>query len=274
VIRWSLLRRRYAEAQRSGAIHPIPTACEWVEQDGARFVVRVAASLERKAQAPSGPPRNPFLPYEPELFVADLSATHVGLLNKFNVLDHHLLIVTRAFEDQQSPLTLPDFEALRACLVAIDGLGFYNAGRAAGASQPHKHLQLVPLPLAPQGAAVPIEPLLELPAVAGEPGLSRRLPFVHAAARVEATGSPEALLDSYRRLLRAGGCSFDEPYNLLVTRSWMLVVPRRRERYESVSINALGFAGALFVPDATRLRLVRDRGPLRVLASVGVECPG
>ena len=40
-----------------------------------------------------------------------------------------------------------DFDALARGLAAIDGLAFYNGGTVAGASQPHKHLQLVPVPL-------------------------------------------------------------------------------------------------------------------------------
>ncbi|NIO40609.1 MAG: phosphorylase, partial [Burkholderiales bacterium] len=38
---------------------------------------------------------NPFLPYGKDLFVSDISETHLALLNKFNVIDYHLLIVTR-----------------------------------------------------------------------------------------------------------------------------------------------------------------------------------
>ena len=38
-------------------------------------------------------------------------------------------------------------EEMNAILAEFDGLGFYNGGETAGASQPHKHLQIVPLPL-------------------------------------------------------------------------------------------------------------------------------
>ncbi len=44
------------------------------------------------------------------------------------------------------------------------------------------------------------------------------------------------------------------PWNLLVTRRWMLVVPRLCERFEGVAINALGFAGSLFVRDDVQRR--------------------
>ncbi len=107
----------------------------------------------------------------------------MAILNKFNVVDNHLLIVTREFEQQRSLLTLRDFEALWRCLNEYDSLGFYNGGPEAGASQPHKHLQLVPLPLAPQGPPVPIAPLLAGARGAVGSGPIPGFDFVHSFAR-------------------------------------------------------------------------------------------
>ena len=75
---------------------------------------------------------------------AALGAAHVVVLNKFPVIDRHLLLVTRQFEDQHTPLSHADFDALAAVIAVHGGLGFYNGGRTAGASQAHKHLQWVP----------------------------------------------------------------------------------------------------------------------------------
>lgn len=55
--------------------------------------------------------RNPFLPYEEALWVRHLSRTHTLLLNKFNVVAHHLICVTREFEQQTEPLNAADLEA-------------------------------------------------------------------------------------------------------------------------------------------------------------------
>lgn len=62
-------------------------------------------------QQPTQAPRNPFLPYEEDLWVAHLSDTHTLLLNKFNVVPHHVLVVTRQFESQQDPLNSRDLAA-------------------------------------------------------------------------------------------------------------------------------------------------------------------
>lgn len=126
-----------------GALQPIPTIYEFIEDSGIRFVVRVVDNLACKAAArqPQGRQShvsatraNPFLPDDDALFVTDVSATHVGLLNKYNVMDHHLLIVTRAFEAQEELLNARDFEALCRCLLEVDELAFYNVGAAAGAT--------------------------------------------------------------------------------------------------------------------------------------------
>ena len=58
------------------------------------------------------------------------------------------------------------------------------------------------------------------------------------------------------------------PYNLLLMREWMLLVPRSRERFDSISINALAFAGSFFVKDDAQLERVRQAGPIAILREV------
>jgi ATP adenylyltransferase len=268
-------------------LHPIPTDCVFVEHGGVRFLVRVVQHLTRKdvalqqqrnAEAATGVVVNPFLPYDEALFVADISPTHLCLLNKFNVIDHHLLIVTRAFEEQESLLTVQDFAALWACMAEIDGLAFYNAGTLAGASQRHKHLQLVPLPLAPEGPKVPIAPAITAARFTGPCGTVPAFPFLHAIARVEQHWHARDLFACYHTLLRAVGLLGAErrvqagppAYNLLATRQWMLLVPRAYEQCEAISVNALGFAGALLVRDTEQLAWLTAYGPMCVLQRVAV----
>jgi ATP adenylyltransferase len=280
-------------ALASGALQSIPTGSVFLEDGGVRFLVRVLASLARKdeerwrreRERAAGKQVNPFLPYDPDLFVADVSDTHVAILNKFNVVEDHLLVITREFEDQRSLLTPRDFQALWRCLSEYPGLGFYNGGTEAGASQPHKHLQMVPLPLAPEGPPVPIEPQIARAARGGAAGLVT-LPafaFLHALARLGG-GSGEAgarsAWDSYRTLLDSVGLRSPSgaddadlqsgPYCLLATPDWMLLVPRSREHFGAVSINSLGYAGALLVRNEDELRALRDAGPLAALREAGV----
>jgi sulfate adenylyltransferase (ADP) / ATP adenylyltransferase len=274
------LGRRAAEVTRralsSGALEPIATDKVTVEDGGIPFIVHVLAQQEpkeqaRKAQDETG--TNPFLPPDPDLVVADVSDSHLCLLNRFTVFDHHLLIVTRRFSDQLSLLDPADFQALAACMAEVDGLGFYNAGTVAGASQEHKHLQLVPFPLGSGPLPTPVDAVLGVAALRGAVTRSEALPFPHAllvrdGSRIDA-GTADELLARYRELLAAVGIHGpDRPYNLLLTRRWMLLVPRSAEQFEGISVNGLGFAGSLLVRNRRQLDLVRRCGPLQVLASV------
>ena len=63
------------------------------------------------------------------------------------------------------------------------------------------------------------------------------------------------------------------PYNLLFTRQWMLLVPRSREFYRGISVNALGFAGALLVRDQRQLLCLRGVGPMAALLRTAVKRP-
>jgi ATP adenylyltransferase len=265
---WPALRARTEHALRCGALEPIATECAELEEAGIRFVVRVLAHLERKVRACFAQARkgtNPFLPYNQDLFVADVSQTHLCLLNKFNVLDHHLLLVTRAFEEQESLLTASDFEALATCMAEFDAIGFYNSDAVAGASQRHKHLQLVPVPLGAGPERLPVDGALA----------DGHLPFVHAAERVDPFDGA-ALHETYRQLLRAlhvkgleGTVSASSSYNLLVTREWMVLIPRERHEVEGVPVNALGFGGALLVRNRQQLAELRRRGPFDLLRHAG-----
>jgi ATP adenylyltransferase len=272
-------------------MEPIETETEWIEDGGVRFMLRRVSSLARKrldqrrraAQAAAGRAANPFRPYEENLFVSSVSPTHVALLNKFNVIDRHLLLVTRDFVNQEAPLDAADFTALAACMAEFDSLGFYNGGVAAGASQPHKHLQLVPLPVDAGAFPVPVEAALDAvrdrTGILSVPGLPFRHAFVWLAPA--AAEAPKAtafrLAPLYVSLLAAVGVSpvtrsgevrQSGPYNLLVTRRWMLAVPRAQEHFEGISINALGFAGSLFVQDDTQRAALARAGPMQALCAV------
>ena len=250
---WSLVQETTQQALKHGALEPIATQTYVLAEGGFNFTVRVVDSLARKAAArsrapKSAPPVNPFLPYEEALFVASLSDTHVCLLNKFNVVDHHLLMVTRQYESQDDWLTPQDFAALARCLIEIEGLGFYNGGKVAGSSQPHKHLQLVPLASAKDTIALPIAQVIaphqESLKIAGQ---IPDLPFSHSV-RVQAWPSLQkshqtltnSLLEAYQQIMADLGIHRQngqpsEPYNLLVTRDWMMGVRRSQASYEGIN---------------------------------------
>lgn len=302
----SRIRAAAAAARDSGALKTIETE-QAITHGEVPFLVRRVSSLKRKDAAAAAraaaatkpaaraPDFNPFLPYDPAMHVADLAPAHVLLLNKFNVVADHVLIVTAAFAPQSDLLSAADFAATWAVLRDVDGLAFYNAGKTAGASQPHKHLQLVPTPLTDAlDSPTPIEAALDLSspaAAAGGAYTSTRLPFLHRLSLLDAScaslpprAAAAATMERYTALLSALAADLahapaadaapaQQPfaYNLLLTRRWLLVVPRAREWADvaggRVSVNALGFAGSLFVRDPEQMAAVRA-DPMGVLSAV------
>jgi sulfate adenylyltransferase (ADP) / ATP adenylyltransferase len=275
---WNRLIDTSRSAIQSGAIQPIPTSFGYVEDGGVRFLIRMVVHLANKPRHPGSPTQigahNPFLPYEPDLLVAEAGPKHVCLLNKFNVVDHHLLIVTRDFVHQDTPLTPSDFAVWWRCLTEYESLGFYNGGTCAGASQPHRHMQVVPLPLGDSGPRIPIEPILRVDSpvpqllTPGQPRApSNQVPFRHAMAPLKFTvmvNPDKKCGDDLHRLyvqlldltgisssLQPDGC-LQNAYNLLVTRQWLMLVPRRNECFAGISLNAMAFAGAFLSPQSPR----------------------
>lgn len=283
---WQDVVTQTERALACGALRSFDTVQSVIEDGGVPFLVRQAANLARKEEASklaaksaadaASAWRDPFSPCEEALRVGDIGERHFLLLNKFNVLAHHLLIVTKDFEPQESLVGEDDFAALFACLDRFDGLGFYNGGTVAGSSQPHKHLQIVPLPL--DGHALPVEPFIE---AAHTSGVFRapQLAFAHAAAWLDDDAAAN-LHATYLQLMNAIGVQpFDvagvahqsAPYNLLVTRRWMLAVPRSVSHVEGVAVNALGFAGSLFVRDDAQRNVVETLGPMKLLAAATIS---
>lgn len=276
---WTSLKKTTELALKSGALKSIPTEVEIFEQDGIKFVVRILENINRKKAnqekqnqktAKTGKEFNPFLPYEEALFVADISSTHVCILNKFNVVDYHFLIITRAFEPQESLLTLEDFTAMWACLAEFAGLVFYNGGKLAGASQPHKHLQIVPF----AETDIPISPLVKAAKLDNSLGTIPEFTFVHALTNINLGESAEITFKKYHTLLQTLGIKPLEnniqsgAYNLLMTREWMLIVPRKFEEFESISVNSLGFAGTLLVKNQQQVQLLKNISPINLLNHV------
>ncbi|MBR0564621.1 phosphorylase [Azoarcus sp. L1K30] len=274
-----LTDRCIARALETGALQPISTEQISITERGFDFSVRWVSSLERKnaarveAVTRRTPDFNPFLPPEPTLTVTALGPDHLAVLNKYPVIDRHLLIITRAFEAQTSPLHDADFAALAQVMREHGGLGFYNGGTIAGSSQAHKHLQWVP-------AGNHFDTFTAGLAADGEATDNPALPWRHAFVRLSASDWAQGaigahLRDAFVRACAALGLPVATdpmpPYNLLLSHDWLLVVPRSQERIDGISVNALGFAGSLFVRHREQIEQLRSVGPLALLTRVGQQ---
>lgn len=292
---WERINVAFQRAVGCGALKQIQTELCFIEDAGVRFQVRIVLDASGKVefdrakerQTISREPaatRDPFCPYDERLFVAKVTPTHLCLLNKFTVIDNHILLVTSSFEDQENLLNYRDFAALLRCMVEFDGLGFYNGGREAGASQAHKHLQIVPMTFVTNESRLPIERLIDGAKQTGtyDQAILPDLPFRHLFTRfdgIDSTYSDKtatALAARYLLMMEAldlvrgerGNLRQTAPYNLLITNKWLLLIPRRRELFGDLSLNSLAFAGALLVRDLHGLSDVQQVGPMRVLRYV------
>ncbi|TCD60737.1 bifunctional AP-4-A phosphorylase/ADP sulfurylase [Steccherinum ochraceum] len=122
---------------------------------------------------------DPFAPpYVPGLYLGELKdveedTDYVVFFNKFSIVPNHILLVTKEFHSQTAPLMSSDLVQAYQLLLAARAAGkrffaFYNCGDLSGASQPHKHLQLLPI----EDDGPPIERIarsvnLEVPGFAG-----------------------------------------------------------------------------------------------------------
>ncbi|MCG8570198.1 MAG: phosphorylase [Spirochaetes bacterium] len=269
------------------ALTPIKTNYQILEDKKIPFIVRMISQLEKKEEekkirAAANNDINPFLPYDPALYVTDLNQNHICLLNKFKVIDHHILIVTKKFEEQTNLLNLRDFAALSICLKSFSGLGFYNSGTIAGASQSHKHLQVIPLPIIPEIKTTSLDRLIEQQIDFFQSSSLAEYPFQHQIIRLKANQQlsinafANLLAESYQQLCQILNISSDyneniKPYNLLITNNWMMIILRKQEKYRTISVNAMGFAGSLFVKNKEQLELIEKDGPIHILSKVAVE---
>lgn len=275
---WPRLIEQSHHALSTGALQPIATESIGLKVGEITFVVRILANFHLKkavTQEQQQQKRNPFLPYERDLWVGNFSETHLGLLNKFNAVDHHLLIVTRQFEDQQTPLNPPDFAAAVQVLREKPGLIFYNSGPIAGASQPHRHLQWIPFPLGDKGEAFPLVSLfnqaLENPKIA--PFKLAIAPLTPDNFRTDRAGMIcHQLYEQLLQRLDIQGKPGQNPlpYNLLMTPEFLAMIPRSQESYQGIEVNALGFAGGLLVRNPDQLQTLQAIGPFNLLQQVGI----
>jgi len=180
------------------------------------------------------------------LRIASLPPDHFLVLNKFAVVPEHFILATTAFKPQTHLLEAADLAAAYACIEAYHGAGqelfaFFNSGDHSGASQPHRHIQMLPVERMRDGLnacedGAKWELLAER--LVGE---DLSLPFTTFAESLRPDVSPDSLRDIYLSLYRkacaasdvnAEGSTEGEAricYNVGMTRNVMALCQRTAE---------------------------------------------
>jgi len=273
---WKAALGRSDEAEQCGALKPLKTEIvslgSWASQFECR---RLQSRLPRHLQ-PAGPKPNPFRPWDPNLEVEGVGRGHMLILNKYPVQRGHMLLITRQWAAQTGWLNEEDWQAVQSVDQDTTGLWFFNSGPLAGASQPHRHLQLLP-----RNKLTAICPR----ATWFETRLSQQSDAQQGAAQVGALeqscgvrardSNEQDLYRLYTDLVIELGLGDPakepvprHPYNLLLSPTWMAVILRNREKARGFSINGLGFAGYLLATDESDVAWLERYGPEELLKAV------
>jgi ATP adenylyltransferase len=263
--------QRSEEAEQCGALVPLHTQLLPLPATQP-FVLRRLLSDTPKHLRSAGPKPNPFLPWDPRLEVDRPGPDHALILNKFPVQRAHLLLISQSWQPQAGWLRPSDWQVLAAVEHQCPGLWFFNSCAAAGASQPHRHLQLLP-----RQADEPSCPLAAH-FIAQLEGREQPWPWRYRLSRRQQSGSDAAALELeqlyllHQRELGLGDPQHQvqpsRPYNLLFDRHWFLTVERTQEHWAGFSVNALGYAGCLLITPESDQDWLGRHGPLALLQAV------
>lgn len=313
----SSIPNKYEVALSSGDLYFFPSETHLKEDIGIEFEIRVCPALQKKPEQRDGQilvshessaattgQSDPFAPpYAPNLHVGDLAlddegdtVEYVVLLNKYCVVPHHFLLVTKEFHPQTSPLLPSDVVQIYQLLLAARRankslIAFYNCGINSGASQPHKHVQFIEV----ERDGPPLEKItrnLKIEA-SGRPFAFQALPYANHIFRLPALSldsTPaqlrETLFPPFHSLLDLvistvrldpNYPSGSPSYNVIFTLEHMHLIPRRYETYTIpgtdtvIHVNSLGYAGMMLVKSHSDLEEIKKVGPAEILRGVGVE---
>jgi len=280
-----------------------------------QFQVRFSPALAQKPKSNKsyGPekPFDPFLDPPKSLLVTEFRNYNL-VLNKFPVIPDHFILATKEFKEQTDLLEAEDLGAAYVCLRTYcdegeELFGFFNSGEHSGASQPHRHIQFLPVESMRIGMEQKEEwsPLADILTSTTQTGnkpphhwignwlikagtKGRELPFAYFHKPIQDNMSAPEIHNAYKYLLGAAQSASEGrissiSYNLGLTSKSMVLIPRRSEgsTIESVDGSIIGpvalngtiLAGTLLVKTEAEWSALRtDTSKLKdVLEAIGIH---
>ncbi|KAH8595642.1 HIT-like domain-containing protein [Bisporella sp. PMI_857] len=297
-----LIRDRFKSAHEHGDLNFFETRVTILQCYGSLFQLRFSPALANKPKntkprEPGERPVNPFLNPEEALLVTELGSSHIIVLNKFSIIPGHFILVTKEYKPQTELLEEDDVAAAYNCIKAYQNygeelFGFFNSGEHSGASQPHRHIQFLPVEAMRTG----IENELKWDILADSLVDSVDLPFTYFASPIPESPSPKKLheiyLGLYNRACRIAGKPAADTsqasessisYNIGITNKVMAICPRTNEGtpLDDEEHNSIGFValngtilgGTLLVKNESEWNALRgDKSKLQhVLGCIGIR---
>ena len=236
--------------------------------EGNDFVIRELDINKFKKNTFIGPKINPFNPWDNILEIDSIGNDHQLILNKYPVQLGHILLITKKWKEQNGWIDIKDWEAIKEVNKDTSGLWFFNSGPLAGASQPHRHIQL--LRRSPSELSCPREKwILDFNKINYiNQKLSKNIIVKEFSKSLNEENIHQIYCDLLYRL-GLGEPKTDKkpryPYNLVFTNDWMLLIKRKTDNLFGISINALGFAGYILVTKKSDINYLKKFGPEKLL---------
>jgi len=282
------IRQKVTQATLSGDLKTLYSDRYTISDGSLEYSVnvkRATVTSERPMNLTPGlPPKDPFMPPHEQDWNSRYSNDYTLLLNKFNVMNNHVLIITKHFESQFAPLSGSCLQVMHEVVVDADGFGFYNAGKEAGPSQSHRHMQVVTR----ADNALPFYDLITESSKKSEIGVpfsSEQFKFRHSICQIaQETADPASFLSWYNACLKHSsllpvpmiGDRVDlngpiNPHNVLMGINWLMVVPRTLADLHEIPGNGLNFIGSFYIRNQSQFETLKTISPMNVLIQLGVS---
>ncbi|WP_288262513.1 DUF4922 domain-containing protein [uncultured Prochlorococcus sp.] len=252
-----------------GSLYPLKT--EIITSDLYQkndFIIRKLDTSKFIKKIIYGPKQNPFCPWDKILEIEKIGNNHQLILNKYPVQKGHILLITNKWKPQNGWLDINDWEAIQKVNKDTSGLWFFNSSPFAGASQPHRHFQL--LRRSKDEISCPREKWF-LKIKLNMNGDSKLIKNINVS-KFNFFENSISLFESYLKLCKKSGIGdpiIDSkpryPYNLLITNKWIAIIKRRNDHIHGFSINGLGFAGYILVTEKSDTNYLKKFGPEKLL---------
>tara|TARA_Y100001968_G_scaffold114413_1_gene103859 strand:- start:1048 stop:1884 length:837 start_codon:yes stop_codon:yes gene_type:complete len=271
---WSKALEVSKKAVQSGALIPLKTIKYKSKINNHDFELRFLKPPIPKYLIEYGPKRNPFIPWDFRLEIKPVNEKHTLILNKYPVQLGHMLLITNSWEAQNGWLNLDDFKAIVNVDNDTSGLWFFNSSKEAGASQPHRHFQLLP-----RNSKSTICPRYKwfCSLLNKKSNYTSKISHCISIKSRSRNGlcSANELFTSYKSMISEMNMGVinnntkpSKPYNLLITPEWIALITRKTDRSNGFNINALGFAGYFLGTKNSNVDKLIEFGPEEILKDV------
>ncbi len=235
---------------------------------GNDFIIRELDITKFKKNTLIGPKINPFKPWDNNLEIDAIGNYHHLILNKYPVQLGHLLLITNEWKEQNGWIDINDWDAIKEVNKDTTGLWFFNSGPLAGASQPHRHIQL--LRRDTSELSCPREEwILNFNNINYKNKKFCKNIIIKQFSKSLNEENVHEIYNDLLSKLGLGEPNMDKkprfPYNLIFTNNWMILIKRKLDNFYGISINALGFAGYILVTEESDLKFLKNYGPEKLL---------